>query len=425
MSITRRDFLNGAALAIAAGLTPAAQIAAQPPRYPPALTGLRGQHEGSFEIAHALAREGRKFPSERLPVEETYDLVVVGGGISGLAAAWFYRRANPSARILILENHDDFGGHAKRNEFTLDGRRVIGYGGSQSLQSPSALFSPVAKGLIRDLGVDITRFETAFQRNLYPSLGLSRGTFFNREAFGRDVLVTGDPGRVEGSARPNGKSVAEFVSGFPISEASKAQIIALYTSRNDPLAGKSAREKRNILKRTSYRDYLMDICGCSEEAANCFQGRPLGFFGLGSDAVPAAEARDLGYPGFAGLKLQTSANSAWTEPYIYHFPDGNASIARLLVRSLIPGAAPGHTMDDVVPAAFDYAALDRSDQPVRIRLEFDLRSCCTKRGQGAGRLCARWRAPSRRGAPRCARLLPHDDPAHRAGIACTAARGAC
>src|SRR3954453_23546096 len=234
MSITRRDFLNGAALTVAAGLTPAAQIAAQPSRYPPALTGLRGQHEGSFGIAHALAREGRKFPIDSLPVEESYDLVVVGGGISGVAAAWFYRRANPSARILILDNHDDFGGHAKRNEFTLDGRRVIGHGGSQSLQSPNALFSPVAKGLIRDLGVDITRFETAFERGLYSSLGLSRGTFFNREAFGRDVLVTGDPGGDgEEAARRGGQSVAEFVAGFPISEASRTQIVALYAGATD------------------------------------------------------------------------------------------------------------------------------------------------------------------------------------------------
>src|ERR1700754_363580 len=161
MAITRRDFLNGTALAIAAGLTPAAQLAAQPGYYPPALTGLRGQHVGSFEIAHALAREGRKFPVDGMPIDESYDLVVVGGGISGLAAAWFYRRARPSARILILDNHDDFGGHAKRNEFTLDGRHVIGYGGSQSLQSPKALYSPVAKGLLRELGVDIARFETA------------------------------------------------------------------------------------------------------------------------------------------------------------------------------------------------------------------------------------------------------------------------
>src|SRR5882672_9099154 len=142
--ITRRDFLNGTALTIAAGLTPidqiSAQILADPRRYPPALTGMRGHHAGSFEIGHDL-RDGKTFALDGVPIEERYDLVVVGGGISGLAAAWFYRRASPAARILILDNHDDFGGHAKRNELTLDGRRIIGYGGSESMQSPKALYS--------------------------------------------------------------------------------------------------------------------------------------------------------------------------------------------------------------------------------------------------------------------------------------------
>src|SRR5256714_14518693 len=161
--ITRRDFLNGMALTIGAGLTPAAQLAADPSRYPPALTGLRGQHPGSSEVAHAMARGGAHYPIDTLPVEETYDLVVVGGGISGLAAAWFFRRAaGPDARILVLDNHDDFGGHAKRNELTLNQRLLIGYGGSQSLQSPRTLYSDVAKGLLRDLGVDFGRFDTAF-----------------------------------------------------------------------------------------------------------------------------------------------------------------------------------------------------------------------------------------------------------------------
>src|SRR5258706_12667377 len=104
MPITRRDFLNGAALAIASGLSPAAQLAAQPGVYPPALTGLRGQHLGSFETAHALALEGQRFALETARTEQGYDLVVVGGGISGLSAAWFYRRARPDARILILDN---------------------------------------------------------------------------------------------------------------------------------------------------------------------------------------------------------------------------------------------------------------------------------------------------------------------------------
>ncbi len=261
MSITRRDFLNGVALSVAAGLTPAAQLAAQPGRYPPALMGLRGQHDGSFEIAHAFAREGRRLDFGGLPIDERYDLVVVGGGLSGLSAAWFYRRKNPQARILILDNHDDFGGHAKRNEFTIGERRIIGYGGSQSFQSPNSFFGPAAKDLLRELGVDIKRFETAFDRDLYPSLGLSRGVFFPRETFGRDVLVTGDAPRMNADEtarrRSNARPLAEFVADFPISEASKAQYLALYSAE-----ARSARRPHSparscaLLKRTSYRDYL-------------------------------------------------------------------------------------------------------------------------------------------------------------------------
>jgi spermidine dehydrogenase len=371
-SISRRDFLNGAALTIAAGLTPAAQIAAQPVRYPPALTGLRGQHAGSFETAHAQAYDRTRFPLDRAAVEERYDLVVVGAGISGLAAAWFYRRAaGPTARILVLDNHDDFGGHARRNEFTLDGRLLLGYGGSESIDSPGTNYSDVAKALLRELGVDTARFESAFDRTFYSSLGLARGVFFSREAFGRDLLVPGEPAsggadeRTRGLA--NAKPLGEFIAAFPIAPESKAQLRALYDAARDPLAARSIEQKREILKSTSYRDYLIRFCGCSEEAANCFQGRTLGFFGLGCDAVPAADARDLGYPGFEGLGLP--ARSGPREPYIYHFPDGNASLARLLVRSLLPDVAPGHTMEDVVLAPFDYGRLDRDGQNVRIRLD--------------------------------------------------------
>jgi spermidine dehydrogenase len=371
--ITRRDFLNGAALTIAAGLTPAEQLAAQPARYPPALTGLRGHHPGSFETAHEL-RDRKEFTLGALPIEEHYDLVVVGGGISGLAAAWFYRRSfGRRARILVLDNHDDFGGHAKRNEFQLGERLIIGYGGSESMQSPKALYSAVAKLLIKELGVDIDRFETAFERDLYPSLNLSRGVFFAREVFGRDVLATGDPqAMVSDDIAPeqrNGKPFAAFVAQFPISEESKARLVALYEGKSDPLAGKSIDEKLAILKKTSYRDYLIKTCGCAEEVANCYQGRTLDFYALGIDAVAAADAREAGYPGFDGLGLPDTANPELNEPYIHHFPDGNASIARLLVRSLIPGVARGRGMDDIVLARFDYAKLDQPNAPVRIRLE--------------------------------------------------------
>jgi spermidine dehydrogenase len=384
MSINRRDFLNGAALTIAAGLTPAMQATAQPARYPPALTGLRGQHVGSFEAAHAFARQGRRIAFGALPIEERYDLVVVGGGLSGLSAAWFYRRQVPHARILILDNHDDFGGHAKRNEFRIGNRRIIGYGGSQSFQSPNTFYGHGAKALLAALGVDISRFAAAFERTLYPSLGLSRGLFFSREAFGRDALVVGEPARPNADETTrrlsNARPLAEFIADFPVSAASKAQLHELYVGAHDPLAGKPADEKRAILKRTSYRDYLVKICGVSEEVANCFQGRTLGFFGLGADAVSATDVRDLGYPGFAGLDLP-GPNAAWSEPYIYHFPDGNASLARLLVRSLVPGVAPGSTMDDVVEAPFDYGKLDDPAQDVRIRLDC---TCLDVRNNGDG-----------------------------------------
>jgi spermidine dehydrogenase len=155
----------------------------------------------------------------------------------------------------------------------------------------------------------------------------------------------------------------------PIADSSKAQLRRLYDTAHDPLAGKSTREKLQVLKHTSYRDYLIKICGCSGDVANCFQGRPLGFFGLGADAVAAADIRDFNYPGFAGLGLSSAEPAEWREPYIYHFPDGNASLARLLVRSLIPGIARGTTMDDIVLAGFDYDRLDRDDNTVRIRLD--------------------------------------------------------
>ena len=174
MSITRRDFLNGAALTIAAGLTPAAQLAAQPSRYPPALTGL-ARPARRLVRGRACARARRPALRCRQRCRSTETLRPRGGRRRHQRAC--RRRGStaarsPQARILILDNHDDFGGHAKRNEFTLDGRRIIGYGGSQSLQSPNSLYSPVAKSLLRELGIDIKRFETAFDRELYPSLGL-------------------------------------------------------------------------------------------------------------------------------------------------------------------------------------------------------------------------------------------------------------
>src|SRR6202162_41431 len=165
--ITRRDFLNG--IAVTSGL------AALPPHllaalqhdfdgeksanyYHPALTGIRGSHVGSFEVAHSL-RDGDFWQKAGTPAEtrETFDLIVVGGGISGLSAAYFFRKSNPNARILILDNHDDFGGHAKRNEFTVRDGKLLGFGGTFSIESP-APYSAVAKGLIEELGISVADY---------------------------------------------------------------------------------------------------------------------------------------------------------------------------------------------------------------------------------------------------------------------------
>jgi spermidine dehydrogenase len=376
-SITRRDFLNGVALGVAASALPGAIDAAPattgPVAYPPALGGFRGAAEGAWSAAHAL-RDGARFPLDGATFDETVDLVVVGAGISGLAAAWFYRREQPHARILLLDPLDDFGGHAQRNEFVVDGRRLLSYGGSESLQSPKSLYSPVARDLLAALGVDLDRFETAFDRELYPGLGLSRGVLFKREHFGTDRLVTGDPQRMVADdvppGRMNARPVAEFIDDFPVSETSRRQLVELHASNRDPLAGMTRGDKQRVLERTSYREWLLRHWGLTEEAADTFRGRTLDFFATATDAVPAAWAMDTGYPGFRGLGLLDAgaASPEMDDPYIHHFPDGNASLARLLVRSVIPGVAPGRGMEDVVLAPFDYSRLDERGSRVRLRL---------------------------------------------------------
>jgi spermidine dehydrogenase len=208
--ISRRDFLHGLGAVAAGSMIPGTAlagrgIAAQTESavmdggvYPPSLTGIRGNHLGSFEVAHQLAREGR---SNWWPVGEPdadlYDLVVVGGGVSGLAAAYFYRKQHPGARILILDNHDDFGGHAKRNEFRVGNRTLIGYGGSQSIDGPGR-FSDAAIGLLKDLGVDTERFNTAYDQDFFRRNGLGGGIYFNRETWGADQVVRIDPTDFQG-----------------------------------------------------------------------------------------------------------------------------------------------------------------------------------------------------------------------------------
>jgi spermidine dehydrogenase len=355
--VTRRDFLNGVPLAIGASwVAPWAEAfaAGADSDYPPARTGLRGTHDGAWETMHARVA-GQSWP--RGPAEESYDLVVVGGGISGLAAARFYRQREPGARILILDNHDDFGGHAKRNEFPIDGKTRIGYGGTESIDTPSA-YSREARQTLIDIGIDTSKFYEAFDQTLYPSLGLGKAIQFDSENFTERKLVTGY------GKRP----WAEFAALAPLNERARRDFVRIQTEQVDYLPGLSREERHAKLRKMSYEAFLRDYCKVDPQLLELWRKWGISFWCVGIDEIPCTSIHDYdgGMPGLDQTLPRYGHRG--DEPYIFHFPDGNASVARLLVRALIPKAMPGSTMEDVVTARADYAALDRPEEKVKIRL---------------------------------------------------------
>ena len=380
--ITRRDFLNGLAIGAAAAASaqpllaaaPSGALPAQdaPGYYPPILTGMRGNHPGSFEVAHA-ERDGKTWTSAT-DTGERYDLIVVGAGISGLAAAHFYRRyAGANSRILLLDNHDDFGGHAKRNEFHLDGRLNLLNGGTLDIDSPRP-YSRIAAGLIETLGIDIPALTKSTQRRTdlgekyYEALGLENGVFFDSETFGADKLVVG-AGKL-----PYDRLLADA----PLSARARAQIVQIEDAHIDYMPGLSSDEKKQRMSRISYEAFLRDVVGVEPAVLHYYNARTKGEWGVGTDAVAAIDCWGFGMPGFQGMNLaKGSIERMGPTPagyedtggsLFFHFPDGNATIARLLVRDLIPAAVPGSGFDDVITAKVDYAKLDRRGAPVRLRL---------------------------------------------------------
>ena len=383
--ITRRDFLNGVGIAVGTSfagkqskwleafgvpqspLAPPFAPEKDPSYYPPAKTGLRGSHDGSYEVAHDMRDGNDSAWTLASPVDdaESYDLIIVGAGISGLAAAHFYRKlAGPQSKILLLDNHDDFGGHAKRNEFQAGKRLLLGYGGTQSIESPGN-YSGVSIALLKELGIELQRFYKYFDEKLFESMHMTEAVFFDKETFGEDRLVP------QKELHYFGLEIAlDNVLQMPIAEAARKDLLRLQRDSVDYLPGLTPEQKKLKLIKTSYKNFLLHDAKVHPDVVKVLQTATHDLFAVGIDGVSALDCNRTGLPGFKGISLPEDhgENPEKDEPYIFHFPDGNASVARLLVRSLVPGALPGNTMEDVVTARANYAALDDAGSPIRIRL---------------------------------------------------------
>jgi len=383
--ITRRDFLNGVAIGAGAGLLLPGQLIAQPLRsedgiqavsdyYPPTLTGMRGSHKGSYEVAHALAWDGKK-PSDYHELDEHYDLVVVGAGQSGLAAAWYYRKKmGPTAKILLLDNHDDFGGHAKRNEFHQDGNMVLGLGGAQNIE-PMSSYSETAVELLKDLGIDDQAL-AAMTANT-PDDYMLGGKF--GASNGMTIPAAGGHKTLGGNWLEffhGGQGYGAAVKELPIPEEEQAKLIAFFGGDRDFLDDLSLLEQYRYVKSVSYNQFLTERVGLAEETLPILGAFTRVLLGPAGWNLTVLEALSVGCPGLKAMGWLTNRLSDLAgafvlgdAPVAYIFPDGNASVARLLVHKLIPNVAPAMKgFEDVAISNFNYEALDLDDNSTRLRL---------------------------------------------------------
>lgn len=396
--ITRRDFLDGVSIAVgsaavsalaaagparaalptdhqAAAAAPSAAAASGRPAVsgaadaPPLRQGLRGFEPAAMEAGHAL-RDGLGIGRIE-DTGEAYDLVIVGAGMSGLAAAHFYREQRPGTTVLVLDACDDFGGHARRVEFEVDGRQLLVCGGTQELWNVNT-FSPESLRLIEAIGIDRARYarHRAADRDSLEARGLGAGIFFNAEAYGVDRLVVAD----KPIGRMNRDELRSFHAKTPLPAHVQAGLERLYLDRSDPMAALTVGDKVRRLRTMSYTDYLLKVLRAHPDVvdyiaagwSNDMDSNSAGFDTM--SAWSASRSHPLLFAGLGLPKLTRRSNVTADVGEMIQFPDGNAGVARLLIRHLIPDALPGRTAEDSIRAELRYDRLDRPGQDARIRL---------------------------------------------------------
>jgi spermidine dehydrogenase len=390
-AFTRRDFIHGSvrlvggAVAgsvagwpgtVAAGaMDPPARASAAPAPEPtratdpPLRTGLRGFDDAAMSAGHAV-RDGLA-TGEAQDTGETYDLVVVGAGMAGLSAAYYFRQQVPGAKVLVLEGCDDLGGHARRVEFDVDGHRLLVCGGTQELWNLDT-FPPEALRMLADLGIDRERYlaQVATETDPLEARGLGSAGFFAREHYGEDRLVPGRPLL----RRSDAATLRAWFDLTPMPEALKAGLVRLYTDRGDTMPGLPVAEKIARLRAMSYLDYLREHLRLPREALDYVL---MGGSGDGDNTSAGPDTFSAWYawrrnrPGLDGLGLPSTPRLSHPAPEPgphVAFPDGNAGVARLLARALVPGSLPGSSAEDSIGSRLQYERLDLPGNDVRIRL---------------------------------------------------------
>ena len=370
--ITRRDFLGatllGSGAMLMSGLTPAQLLAAADEWSGYGGVGEYAKSNGNtFEVLTAGHKmRDSAWTSAPIDTGESYDCVIVGGGISGLAAALFFRRiAGPNASVLIIENHPIFGGEAKQNEFEVDGKRIVGHQGSAIYfaQYPHSFL----ERFYDSIGLHAPRLQYQkpagavadwkLSRTPYDSAGLGQGQYgfwFGAKFGQKDGMWLIDKG---------GK---EFQSA-PVSDASKKELERWFSGA----AAKDAKWERpkydgdaasRALDAITLEEHYIQHYGMTREFCREYLS-PVegGGSGLGPDALSA-------YNDFAFEFLYPFDDKSG-EPPVNMFPGGNATLARLMTKTLIPDAIDGpHTVDGVTRGRVKFDALDVTGAKARLRL---------------------------------------------------------